>query len=221
MANALVFLSDLHTGRSSFSVQVRLFRFWEARSVRRGGDHMGVDMLLLDSQLSVVIDVPGEEAYHLQPRLILKIIVSPFVYLIHAVPEKCKYEVMSTKIEKRLAKEEIITWASLKHGKGPTSLDIWNFGANVSMRLAYPSSMRVKDWDKLEDEVKKHEKNEKPEGDTALNKFFRKIYSNADEDMRREMSKSFVKVESNGTVFSIDRKEVGTKKIESTPPDGM
>ncbi|XP_033130002.1 protein SGT1 homolog A isoform X3 [Brassica rapa] len=71
------------------------------------------------------------------------------------------------------------------------SLDIWNFGANVSMRLAYPSSMRVKDWDKLEDEVKKHEKNEKPEGDTALNKFFRKIYSNADEDMRREMSKSF------------------------------
>ncbi|CAN7022935.1 unnamed protein product [Brassica rapa subsp. trilocularis] len=155
MANALVFLSDLHTGRSSFSVQVRLFRFWEARSVRRGGDHMGVDMLLLDSQLSVVIDVPGEEAYHLQPRLILKII-----------------------IEKRLAKEEIITWASLKHGKGPTSLDIWNFGANFSMSLDYPSSKRVKDWDKLE-------------------------------------------AESNGTVFSIDRKEVGTKKIESTPPDGM
>ena len=62
------------------------------------------------------------------------------------------------------------------------------------MRLAYPSSMRVKDWDKLEDEVKKHEKNEKPEGDTALNKFFRKIYSNADEDMRREMSKSFVSI---------------------------
>ncbi|CAG7871129.1 unnamed protein product [Brassica rapa] len=152
MANALVFLSDLHTGRSSSSVQVRLFCFWEARSVRRGGDHMGVDMLLLDSQLIVVIDVPGEEAYHLQPRLILRIII-----------EKC------------LAKSEIITWASLEHDKGPTSLDIWNFGADVSMRLAYTSSKRVKDWDKLE----------------------------------------------AGTVFSIDRKEVGTKKIESTPPDGM
>ena len=51
MANALVFLSDLHTGRSSSSVQVRLLRFWEAWSVRRGGDHMGVDMLLLESQV--------------------------------------------------------------------------------------------------------------------------------------------------------------------------
>ncbi|CAN6861646.1 unnamed protein product [Brassica oleracea] len=60
------------------------------------------------------------------------------------------------------------------------SLHIWNFGAEVSMRLAYPSSKRVKDWDKLEAEV-----------------------------------------ESNGTVFSTDEKEVGTKKIESTPLDGM
>ncbi|CAN7033292.1 unnamed protein product [Brassica oleracea var. botrytis] len=101
---------------------------------------MGVDMLLLDSQLSVVIDVPGEETYHLQQRLILKII-----------------------IEIRLAKAEIVTWASLEHDKGPTSLDIWNFGAEVSMRLAYPSSKRVKDWDKLEAEVKKQEKDEKLE----------------------------------------------------------
>ncbi|WZZ89630.1 hypothetical protein YC2023_118209 [Brassica napus] len=74
------------------------------------------------------------------------------------------------------------------------SLHIWNFGAEVSMRLAYPSSKRVKDWDKLEAEVKKHEKDEKLEGDAALNKFF---------------------------LFSTDEKEVGTKKIESTPPDGM
>lgn len=28
-------------------------------------------------------------------------------------------------------------------------------------------------------------------------------------------------VESNGTVLSTDWKEVGAKKIESTPPDGM
>uniref|UniRef100_A0A0D3EBF5 SGS domain-containing protein n=1 Tax=Brassica oleracea var. oleracea TaxID=109376 RepID=A0A0D3EBF5_BRAOL len=48
------------------------------------------------------------------------------------------------------------------------------------MRLTYPSSKRVKDWDKLEAEV-----------------------------------------ESNGTLFSTDEKEVGTKKIESTPPDRM
>ncbi|KAF3567081.1 hypothetical protein DY000_02017264 [Brassica cretica] len=35
----------------------------------------------------------------------------------------------------------------------------------------YPSSKRVKDWDKLEAEVKKQEKDEKLEGDAALNKW--------------------------------------------------
>ncbi|CAN6879425.1 unnamed protein product [Brassica oleracea] len=158
--------------------------------------------------LSVVIDVPGEEAYHLQPRLFGKI-----------VPDKCRYQVMSTKIEIRLAKAEIITWTSLEHGKGPAVLPKPDVSTEVSVRPAYPSSKKVKDWDKIEAEVKKQEKDEKLEGDAALNKFFREIYSNADEDMRRAMSKSFV--ESNGTVLSTDWKEVGAKKIESTPPDGM
>ncbi|CAE6180655.1 unnamed protein product [Arabidopsis arenosa] len=158
--------------------------------------------------LSVVIDVPGEEAYYLQPRLFGKII-----------PDKCKYEVLSTKIEIRLAKADIITWASLEHGKGPAVLPKPNISSEVSQRPAYPSSKKVKDWDKLEAEVKKQEKDEKLEGDAALNKFFREIYQNADEDTRRAMSKSFV--ESNGTVLSTNWQEVGTKKIESTPPDGM
>ena len=51
MANNLVLLSDLQAGRSSSFVQVRLLRFWEARNVRRGDELMGVDMLLLDSQV--------------------------------------------------------------------------------------------------------------------------------------------------------------------------
>ncbi|CAF1919715.1 unnamed protein product [Brassica napus] len=46
MANVLVLLSDLHSGRSSSAVEVRLLRFWEARNVRRSGELMGVDMLL-------------------------------------------------------------------------------------------------------------------------------------------------------------------------------
>ncbi|CAF2149389.1 unnamed protein product [Brassica rapa] len=54
MANGVVLLSDLQTGRSSSSVQVRLLRFWEARYVRRGGELMKVDMLLLDSQATMM-----------------------------------------------------------------------------------------------------------------------------------------------------------------------
>ena len=49
MANVSIFLSDLQTGRSSSSVEVRLLRFWETRNVRHDGELMGVDMLLLDS----------------------------------------------------------------------------------------------------------------------------------------------------------------------------
>ncbi|KAG2240325.1 hypothetical protein Bca52824_090815 [Brassica carinata] len=161
-----------------------------------------------DSSLSVVIDVPGEEAYHIQPRLFGKV-----------VPEKCRYEVLSTKIEIRLAKAEIITWASLEHGKGPAVLPNPNVPSGVSMRPAYPSSKKAKDWDNLEAEVKKQEKDEKLEGDAACNKCFREMYLNADEDMRRAVSKSFV--ESNGTVLSTNWKEVEAKTIESHPPDGM
>ncbi|CAH8385071.1 unnamed protein product, partial [Eruca vesicaria subsp. sativa] len=50
MANMKVLLSDLRAGRSSSTVQVRLLRFWEAKKFRCGGEVMGVDMLLLDSQ---------------------------------------------------------------------------------------------------------------------------------------------------------------------------
>ncbi|KAK1419424.1 hypothetical protein QVD17_28591 [Tagetes erecta] len=56
--------------------------------------------------LSVTIDVPGEEAYTFQPRLFGKII-----------PAKCKYVILSTKIEIRLAKVEPVHWTSLEFSK--------------------------------------------------------------------------------------------------------
>ncbi|KAH0926469.1 hypothetical protein HID58_018725, partial [Brassica napus] len=55
VANVLVLLSDLQSGRSSSTVEVRLLRFWEARNVRRSGELMGVDMHLLDSQVRFYI----------------------------------------------------------------------------------------------------------------------------------------------------------------------
>ncbi|CAI0417075.1 unnamed protein product [Linum tenue] len=162
-----------------------------------------------DQILSVTIDVPGEESYQLQPRLFAKVL-----------PDKCRYQVLTTKIEIRLAKAEPIQWISLEYRNNAVVVQQVNASSVVSQRPAYPSSKsRGKDWDKLEALVKKEEKDEKLDGDAALNKFFREIYSSADEDMRRAMSKSFV--ESNGTVLSTDWKEVGAKKIEGSAPDGM
>ncbi|KAH0922578.1 hypothetical protein HID58_022596, partial [Brassica napus] len=110
---------------------------------------------------------------------------------------KCIYEVISTKIKKM-----------------------------VSMRPTYPSSKKVKDYDKLE-----AEKDDKLEGDAALNKFFREIYLNSDEDMRNYNVFGILidyfpvlhnqQVESIGTVLSIDWKDVGAKKIESTLHDDL
>ncbi|CAN6808835.1 unnamed protein product [Brassica oleracea] len=174
----------------------------------KGIPKQNVNVEFGDQILSVVINVAGEEAYHFQPRLFGKII-----------PEKCRYEVLSTKVEIRLAKAEIVTWASLEYGKGQALLPKPNVASAVSQRPVYPSSKPGKDWDKLEAEVKKQEKDEKLDGDAAMNKFFSDIYQSADEDMRRAMNKSFA--ESNGTVLSTNWKEVGTKKVESTPPDGM
>ncbi|CAK7338713.1 unnamed protein product [Dovyalis caffra] len=161
--------------------------------------------------LSVSINVPGEDAYHFQPRLFGKII-----------PDKCKFNVLSTKVEIRLAKAEPgLHWATLEYNMETAVVQrIAVPSAEIAQKPAYPSSKPKRvDWDKLEAEVKKEEKEEKLDGDAALNKFFREIYQDADEDTRRAMKKSFV--ESNGTVLSTNWKEVGTKKVEGSPPDGM
>lgn len=52
-----------------------------------------------------------------------------------------------------------------------------------------------------------------------INAFFQKIYSDANEDTRRAMMKSFQ--ESNGTTLSTNWDEVSKGKVETKPPDGM
>ncbi|WOL20517.1 hypothetical protein Cni_G29322 [Canna indica] len=158
--------------------------------------------------VSITIAIPGEDAYNFQQRLFGKII-----------PEKCKYQVLASKIEIRLFKAEAITWTSLEFNKDKRVAHKVNVSDVNTKKPSYPSSKTKVDWDKLEAQVKKEEKEEKLDGDAALNKFFRDIYGDADEDMRRAMTKSFV--ESNGTVLSTNWKEVGSKKVEGSPPDGM
>ena len=84
----------------------------------------------------------------------------------------------------------------------------------------YPtSSSKYHDWDKLAANIETDEKDEKKEGDAALNDLFQKIYKDADDDTRRAMNKSFQ--ESGGTVLSTNGKDIGAKKVECKPPDGM
>ncbi|CAN8230850.1 unnamed protein product [Cochlearia groenlandica] len=171
----------------------------------KGMQKQNVNVDFGEQILSVVIDVPGEETYNLQPRLFGKII-----------PEKCRYEVMSTKVEIRLAKADIITWSSLEYSKVATVLSRLNvLSEEITKRPSYPSSKKAKYWDKLVAEVKKEEMYEMDDPNQVL----RGMYMSCDEDGRRAMSKSYM--ESNGTVLSSDWKKVGKKRIESETPDGM
>lgn len=86
------------------------------------------------------------------------------------------------------------------------------------MATASSSGVRQpKDWNKLVRELDKDQ--EKLEGEAGLNALFQQIYSNADDDTKRAMMKSFI--ESNGTCLSTNWAEVGSKKVETRPPEGM
>lgn len=160
--------------------------------------------------LSVVINCGDEEPFAFQLRLFGKV-----------VPAQCRYTLLRTKVEIRLTKAESMQWKQLEYDPKLQQTVRAVVVPTEEDKVKYPSSSKkpAKDWDKLEAEVKKEEKDEKLEGDAALNKLFREIYSNADEDTRRAMNKSFV--ESNGTVLSTNWKDVGKKKIEGSAPTGM
>ena len=92
--------------------------------------------------------------------------------------------------------------------------------ASATSAHAYPTSSHThRNWDKLAADIEKEEKEEKLEGDAALNQLFQRIYGEGSDEVKRAMNKSFV--ESGGTVLSTNWAEVGSKKVECKPPDSM
>jgi hypothetical protein len=85
-------------------------------------------------------------------------------------------------------------------------------------RSAYASH---RDWDAIERNIEAQEKQEKPQGDEAMNALFQQIYAGASEETKRAMIKSYQT--SGGTVLSTNWDEVGKTDYEKerTAPKGM
>ncbi|WKX98847.1 hypothetical protein Q1695_014043 [Nippostrongylus brasiliensis] len=76
-----------------------------------------------------------------------------------------------------------------------------------------------RNWEAIERTVIQEEENEPLEGQDAVNRMFKKLYSEASDDVKKAMIKSYQ--ESGGTVLSTNWAEISKKRTEVQPPDCM
>ncbi|NXN37634.1 SGT1 protein, partial [Rhinoptilus africanus] len=164
-----------------------------------------VSVRFSEKEMNASVRLPSGEDYNLK------------LVLLHSiVPEQSTFKVLSTKVEIKMKKPEAVRWEKLE-GQGE-SPKLKQFTPDT--QHLYPSSSHyTRNWDKLVVEIKEEEKNEKLEGDAALNKLFQQIYSDGTDEVKRAMNKSFM--ESGGTVLSTNWSDVGKRKVEVNPPDDM
>ncbi|KFW76879.1 Suppressor of G2 allele of SKP1, partial [Manacus vitellinus] len=164
-----------------------------------------VSVQFSEKEVNASVRLPSGESFNLKLDLLHSV-----------VPEQSTFKVLSTKVEIKMKKPEAVRWEKLE-GQGD-SPKLKQFTPDT--QHLYPSSSHyTRNWDKLVVEIKEEEKNEKLEGDAALNKLFQQIYSDGTDEVKRAMNKSFM--ESGGTVLSTNWSDVGKRKVEVNPPDDV
>uniref|UniRef100_A0A8C6NLZ4 SGT1 homolog, MIS12 kinetochore complex assembly cochaperone n=1 Tax=Nothobranchius furzeri TaxID=105023 RepID=A0A8C6NLZ4_NOTFU len=114
-------------------------------------------------------------------------------------------------VEIKMKKTDAIRWEKLEGEGQESNIKHWNPNQ-------YPTSSHyTHKWDKMVLDISEEEKNEKLEGDAALNKLFQQIYTDGSDEVKRAMNKSFM--ESGGTVLSTNWGDVGRRTVEVSPPD--
>ncbi|XP_045205116.2 protein SGT1 homolog [Mercenaria mercenaria] len=164
------------------------------------------DIDIQEKSLSATIKLPSGSDYSLELDLSHPI-----------VPAQSVIKVLKSKIEVKLKKQEGLQWHKLEGDESNLKQILAEESEHV---MDYPSSSHyTRNWDKLAKDVEKEEADEKKEGDAALNELFQKIYADGTDETKKAMAKSFY--ESGGTVLSTNWGEIGAKKTEVKPPDGM